>query len=287
MSTIPPWIRALLAVDRVVHSSVRLAALVRSEVLLAGADAATRHAVNAQVFSAEDTYTPGGPAFAQGLFDWERDALAHPAFPAAGRVLLGGAGGGRELVALCDAGYAVDAFEPAPGLYDALAAVASQRSGVRTFAAGYGELIDAVVHGHGPLAALRATRYDAVVLGWASVTHLTDDRELRALLAALRSLAPTAPVLLSYLGPDDDGRANGRVEALRRPLRSALARVTGRHVAEGEGFAPGAGFYRRFAPAQMEALAAEAGYRCALHRVQPYPHALLVPRGEEIRTGDR
>src|SRR4051812_42942522 len=94
---IPHWARALLLLDRAVHSTVRLAALARTELLLAGLSADEREAVNAAVFSAEDTYSPGGPTFAQGLFAWERAAVSGPPFPPAGRVLLGGAGGGREL----------------------------------------------------------------------------------------------------------------------------------------------------------------------------------------------
>ena len=58
-TTIPAWARALLLADRAVHSSVRLAALVRTELLLAGLSTAEREAVNAAVFSAEDTYSPG------------------------------------------------------------------------------------------------------------------------------------------------------------------------------------------------------------------------------------
>lgn len=272
---IPRWIRALLLADRAVHSTVRLAALLRTELLLAGADAPTRDAVNARVFSAEDTYAPGGPAFDRGLFAWERDALAHPAFPRAGRVLLGGAGGGRELVALAAMGYTVDAFEPAAALY---AALRSQATGGITLQGSYADLVRAASHGEGPLAALRDRGYDGVVLGWASFTHLTTGGEAEATLRAVRAIAPRATVLVSYLGPDDDGRANGRVEALRPWVRAGLARVTGRTESlAGEGFAPGAGFYRRFAPAEFEALAQAAGYEVATHAAEPYPHALLRP----------
>ncbi len=274
---IPRWIRALLLADRAVHSTVRLAALLRSELLLAGADAPTRHAVNARVFSAEDTYAPGGPTFSRGLFAWERDALAHPAFPRAGRVLLGGAGGGRELVALTAMGYTVDAFEPAAALFTALAA--HPTAGL-TRRASYADLVRAATQGEGPLAALREHTYDGVVLGWASFTHLTTEGEAEATLRAVRVIAPQATVLVSYLGPDDDGRANGRVEALRPRVRAGLARITGRaEPLAGEGFAPGAGFYRRFAPPAFEALAGRAGYDVAMHEADPYPHALLSPRG--------
>ncbi|MFO0624322.1 MAG: hypothetical protein U0325_01795 [Polyangiales bacterium] len=273
---IPRWIRALLLADRAVHSTVRLAALLRTELLLAGADARTRDAVNALVFSAEDTYAPGGPAFDRGLFAWERDALAHPAFPRAGRVLLGGAGGGRERVALTAAGYTVDAFEPAEALH---AALTSHAAGGLALQGSYADLVRAATAADGPLAALRGQDYDGVVFGWASFTHLTTDGEADAALRAVRALAPRATVLVSYLGPDDDGRANGRVEALRPRVRATLARLAGRaEPVAGEGFAPGAGFYRRFAPTEFEALARGAGYDVAMHAAEPYPHALLRPR---------
>ncbi len=257
------------------HSTVRLAALLRTELLLAGADAPTRDAVNALVFSAEDTYAPGGPTFTRGLFAWEREALAHPAFPRGGRLLLGGAGGGRELVALAAMGYTVDAFEPAGAL---LAALAAQNAGGTTLLGSYADLVRAAAEGSGPLASLVGRDYKGVVLGWASFTHLTTRGEAEATLRAVHSLAPRATVLVSYLGPDDDGRANGRVEALRPWVREGLARLTGRaEPAAGEGFAPGAGFYRRFTPGEFDALARGAGFDVATHAAEPYPHALLRP----------
>ncbi|MDO9021187.1 MAG: hypothetical protein Q8S73_18820 [Deltaproteobacteria bacterium] len=282
MSTaIPPWARALLLADRVLHSSARFAALVRTELLLAGLSAEQREAVNAAVFSAEDTYAPGGPTFEHGLFAWERAALATAPFPASGRVLLGGAGGGRELAGLSALGYEVTAFEPAPALAHALAAVASRHPGSRAVCASYADLARAARGGGGPLAAMLGAPFDAVVLGWASLSHLTDAAARTALLAALPAVAPGAPVLLSYLGPDDDGRANGRVERLRSPLRRGLALALGRAAAApGEGFQPGAGFYQRFSAGEIEALAAAAGYEAALHEREPYPHAILAPRSE-------
>lgn len=274
-----PWVRALLLADRVVHSSVRAAALLRSELLLAALDEAERAAVNARVFSAEDTYAPGGPMYERGLFAWEREVIAHQAFPRSGRVLLGGAGGGRELVALAAQGYAVDAFEPAPVLAHALAELTTSRPNTRALNGGYSELVRAARGEGGPLGCLCDQRYDAVILGWASFSHLCSDDAREALFEALRALAPRAVVLVSYLGADDDGRLNGRVEALRGPLRAGLARVFRRGACvEGEGFAPGAGFFRRTTPDAFEALVEGAGYSPLLHTQEPYPHALLAPR---------
>lgn len=273
-----PWVRALLVADRAVHSSVRLAALLRAELLLAALDEDERAAVNAEVFSAEDTYAPGGSAFERGLFEWEREALAHQAFPRGGRVLLGGAGGGRELLALAEMGYAVDAFEPAPTLVHALSAQAARCADSRALNGGYAELVRAARGEGGPLACLRGRGFDGVLLGWASFSHVTSDEGREALLLAIASLAPRAPVLLSYLGPDDDGRLNGRVEALRAPVRAGLSRVFRREAAgEGEGFVPGAGFFRRTRPDELVALAESCGYAVAMHAQEPYPHALLTP----------
>jgi SAM-dependent methyltransferase len=279
MTTIPTWARALLLADRAVHSTVRLAALVRTELLLAGLSPGEREAVNATVFSAEDTYAPGGPTFSSGLFAWERAAVATAPFPRSGRVLLGGAGGGRELAELCALGYEVVAFEPAPALAAALREVAAGLPRATALEGSYGDLVRASRGDGGPLGAVAGSRFDAVVLGWASFSHLTDPAARSALLAALRSLAPSAPVLLSYLGPDDDGRANGRVERLRAPVRRALARAAGRApAAAGEGFIPSAGFYQRFTAAEVDGVAAAAGYEVAMHEREPYPHALLAPR---------
>lgn len=275
---IPRWARALLLADRAVHSAVRFAALLRTEILLAGTDTDAREAINTAVFDAEDTYAPGGPAYARGLFAWERAALGRAPFPPSGRVLLGGAGGGRELSALCAMGYKVTAFEPSETLSAALADVASKHPGARAFRASYADLVRAARAMGGPLESIASEDHDAVVLGWASLSHLTSHDERLALFEALRALAPRATVLVSYLGPDDDGRANGRVEALRGPIRRALARWSGRPEAPaGQGFVPGAGFYERLTEDDLRALARAAGYTVAFHDPEPYPHALLTP----------
>ena len=77
---------------------------------------------NSLAYSATENYQPGSEAFRSGLFDWEEDAVRRyfPAPPS--RVLVGGAGGGREPFALADKGYVVVAFDPAEPLVRAMAA---------------------------------------------------------------------------------------------------------------------------------------------------------------------
>jgi hypothetical protein len=57
-----------------------------------------------------------------GLWLWEREALRR-FFPQAGRIIVGAAGAGREMIALHRAGYSVVGFECARTLVDAGAAI--------------------------------------------------------------------------------------------------------------------------------------------------------------------
>ncbi len=109
---VPLWVKALLAVDR---ATLRLDSLrdgVRDELLLAWIRHEDRAGLTAAVYAEQGTYLPGGHRFQSGLFPWERRAFDLPIFPRSGRVLIGAAGAGRELVALEERGFSVVAFDP-------------------------------------------------------------------------------------------------------------------------------------------------------------------------------
>src|SRR5262245_833316 len=113
---LPLLVQAFLLQDRLLSALLRGAAMVRDETLWAWTSPRLREEVNRLIYARRRTFAPGGSAFERGLFDWERAATGAPPFPASGRILLGGAGGGRELAELCRIGYDVVAFEPAPAL---------------------------------------------------------------------------------------------------------------------------------------------------------------------------
>ncbi|MCC6644340.1 MAG: hypothetical protein IT374_02065 [Polyangiaceae bacterium] len=272
---IPRWIGAVEAVDRGVWYAYRATEIVRDEVLRAFVDEALRDRVTARAYARQAVYLPGGARFEEGLFAWEERALSAPPFPREGRVLLAAAGGGRELRALLDRGLSVTAFEPSDYLRRGAEEVARGRD-ARVLAGAYADL-PAAARGAGPLATLRDERFDAVVLGWGSITHLTRREEHMETLTALSLLAPGAPVLLSFFLRKDEAR--GRSVALRRAVRRCLTAIGGRRVPEGVGYEQGGGFVYWFTALELHELAMSTGYRVEALDVSSFPHATLVPHG--------
>ena len=207
-------------------------------------------------------------------FPWEEEAIRDffPKPPA--HVLVGGAGGGREALALVERGYRVTAFDPSADLVDALAARAHATEGLEVYRARYEDLphLDGVSGRDGiELSALPAI--DAAVAGWGSFSHLRT-HELR--VAALESLAQATPgpILVSFLGLYDDERAP---ESFLGRLRRALPRRQGRSPADV--FSVYIGFYHRTSEQEIEDLAAAAGleilYRSFDTRDTNWPHVVL------------
>src|SRR5512146_3335463 len=96
---LPRWARLLLSS---IHANRRLAyryQVIVEEVVRAFVE--DRDAATAEVYEGTARYRPGGDIYGGGLFAWERALIASEHFPRTGRVLLGAAGGGRELAGLC------------------------------------------------------------------------------------------------------------------------------------------------------------------------------------------
>ena len=114
----PLWARALLALDRTAARGAALRQEMRDELLWAWTTPSDRDAVTLSTYASDARYVQGGQFFERGLFPWETDVLAFLRLPSGSRVLVGGAGGGRETWALARAGF-VTAFEPCAQLADA------------------------------------------------------------------------------------------------------------------------------------------------------------------------
>ena len=273
---LPAWIRSLLALDRAAEAARRTQCAVRDEVLFAAVPSAERNALTAALYATKAVYRVDSAQFRTGLLDWELDALRTPAFPAAGRVLLGGAGGGRELAELSARGYTVTAFEPSPLLAAGARTLAARYEGAVVIDGSYEDLVGAIREGSGPLADVLGSPTDAVIFGWGSFSHVLGEGAAESLLSAVRALAPHAPILLSFLPKPDE--TAGRLGQLRHRLRTALRHIAvGAPPAAGEGFSPAGGFYRGYCRAEIVALATSTGYSVALYNDAPYPHALLTP----------
>lgn len=276
--TLPAWVRALESIDRGAYYLYRLHEIVRDELLFGFLEPSAWAEMTDRAYADLATYLPGGARFEAGLFEWEDRALSAPPFPKTGRVLLGAAGGGRELRALLERGFEVVAFEPNARLFAGAADVARNHARGAIHRATYADLVHAVESGQGPLASVAAgPTFDAVVLGWGSITHLCDPSDHARLFAALARLCPHAPILTSfYTRPE--ARPAGRSDRARSAIRSAL-RLAGSRAHHGDelAYATAGGFAYCFSAAEVEALAAGAGYQVVSFAAEPFGHAVLAP----------
>jgi len=255
--------------------------MLREETLLAWLHPGLRDEVTRRVYEAQTAYRAGGFHFERGLFDWEERLTTSPAFPAGGRLLLGGAGAGRELAPLCRRGYRIVAFEPAAELAAAARLVARGYPDADLVQASYRDLVDAVVRGSGPLVeAVRGGVFDAVILGWGSFPHVLDTTEQRDLLEVTRTLAPHGPLLLSFFAtaPLDAGR----MERLRSGLRKTFVRIGARGSRDSGRvrFLESSGFVCFHTHQEIARLASETGYEVGCIGTSALDYALLVPRGD-------
>jgi hypothetical protein len=275
LERLPLWLRALDRIAGAAERLARLAAAVRDESAMAWTRPGDRARLTSLVFDRQRTYAPGGRTFALGLLAWEHEILAPP-FPVRGRVLIGGAGGGREAMVLIGRGYDVVAFDPAAELVRAGAPVIQAAGGV-LLCASYADVVRAASGEITPLGDVFAAAFDGVLLGWGSLSLVVSDDERLSILRALRTLAPNAPVALSFdepAHPEIPGSGVGRA-------RAGLRRLYGRmgapgHTGERMRYAAWAGIVRESSIDEVAAVARAAGYNVA-KQGSAQGRMLLVP----------
>jgi len=277
--SLPSWAKALYHLDRLAARVHRIEQVLCDEVLFAALPAAQREAFTNYVYAQRTEYLPGGAIYSHGLFDWEKQLFLSSKFPKKGCLLVGAAGGGREVVALRQLGYQVVAFEPAAMLFRGLEHACQGDADVALACASYGDMVAAVQHQRGPLVeVLRDRSFAGIVLGWGSLVHLTQARERTSLLVALRQLAPRAPVVLSFFSRSAAAMAPARSEQFRTWLRQRLS-PRGRFASDlaGLSFERHGGFAKAYTDDEIKQLAADTGYEIEIQSPTGFPHALLRP----------
>jgi hypothetical protein len=243
---IPYWLRALNALARGSERVARGVSRMRNAAAVALVPPSRRSDITIAIFAREASYAPGGGMFERGLMQWEEEMLGPP-FPQSGRVLVCAAGCGRECVALRDRGYEILAFDPAESLVRAGAPVLAARA-IELRAAGYEDLVRAARGDPSPLADVASFDFDAVLLGWNSFALVLENVDRRAILQALRQLAPRATVALSFPEPTE------RVSP-RYPDHGGTASNESEIC-----FNPWTGFFRESSLGEVALMAREAGY---------------------------
>jgi hypothetical protein len=191
--------------------------------------------------------------------EWYRARL--PAPPA--RVLVGACGSGPELLHLLDLGYQVVGFDPASELLERARTRVAGRAAL--FQLSYEGLARAALDGADEgCAALMAMRFDAALLGLASLNHVLVAANRKRTLSAFAALCPEGPILASFMTHAPAG--GRRAFRVGEAAGDWLARARGlRHEHDaGETVVDGLGFIHALLPGEVDELAAIVGRRLAL-----------------------
>jgi SAM-dependent methyltransferase len=270
------WAARLLLASTSIDRGFRLFDRLRSELVLAFASDRTLDRFNDLAYASAPDYDPSGTSFRAYLFPWE-EAVIERFFPKApARILVGGAGSGREAFALVDRGYDVMAFDPSRGLVAAMAARATANAHLEAYVGAYEELpLLRPVRGSDTTIDLTAVApFDASVIGWGSFSHLRTDhvrvRTLRGFGDVTRG-----PVVVSFLKMGSGPSTRPAVARARRRLRARKGRD------ERDAFSVHIGYYHVFEEREIIDLAGRAGLHVAHlstdERETNWPHVVLTP----------
>jgi SAM-dependent methyltransferase len=201
---------------------------------------------------------PGYKHVGNSLHAWEKTWFQRRLRRPPGRILVGACGTGREAVALVEEGFRVDAFDPAPEFVAESRRRLAGRARVAQFS--YEILSAAVLDGAAKLdQEFHRERYDAVLLGCGSLTHVLDPREQGRLLRALDVLCPAGPILASFFQADETATQAPKADRAMRfglALGRGIASLRGIRCEEAprQSFRQRSGFAHTFSRQEIEAL---------------------------------
>ena len=244
-------------------------------VLDGGLSIADKSRLGVELYDAAPHYREEG-----ALFDWEERWFERRLSPQS-RVLVGACGAGREVCALLERGHVVSGFEPAPSLLELAKSRAPTSSlwldTYESWSASARGTVNAAEGGTEKSGGKKSgsEEYDAVLLGWGSLSHVLDPAARRALLEACVRVCPTGPILLSYWP-----RATNPSAARARKLGAQLGQRLGRGVPLGDAYRPNIGFIHMFSRDELQTLADTIGRELVFEGgPADYSHASLLSAG--------
>ena len=193
-----------------------------------------------------------------GLRPWE-EAAVRGHFPDHGRVVVTGAGGGREVLWLLEQGLDAVGYEPNPRLVAAGVPLLEERGHH-----GRLHLVDRDVF------PADAEPCAAILVGWSSYMLIPGrDRRIAFLRGARSRLAEGAPILLSFYGrlaSDRSYRTIARVANIVRALRRLPP------VEFGDALSPN--YTHHFTRDEIASELEAGGFRLSAFETEPEPHAI-------------
>jgi hypothetical protein len=244
-----PLVRAALASGRLPRGLERAARGALAGLWLGVLSDDELRALDEAYYDSEDVYRTADWN-ERGLFEWER-RLVDEHFDRGGRVVVLGCGGGREVLALVEAGFDAVGYEPHP----ALAAYANDLLAAN----GHPGRVHDAPRGELPPAAPAA---DGLIVGWGAYSLVRGRAaRVRVLAGARERLRAGAPILLSCFEASRHGRELRAV----RGIANALRRPRGREPVElGDTLAPN--LVHVFTATELAGEVAAAGLELADHR---------------------
>jgi hypothetical protein len=237
--------------DRSLNRLVRLANAMHEGFWLGCLNADELNALTADHFD-QSQYYASTEHNLSGFFGWEESVL-YRFFRRGSRILVAGAGGGREVLALRKAGFDAEGFECSLPLVRA-----SEHIFDRLGESKYVSFCEADSVPRGPRI------YEGLVVGWTVYTHIPTKTRRAAFLQALSQRAlSNSPLLMSFFARNSSSRDDLLVHRTARLCRFLL-RGRKEPLEVGDRISH-ARFVRWFTSDEVEAELRTAGFRGAQH----------------------
>jgi hypothetical protein len=217
------------------------------------------HALDQVYYDGEEMYC-NEEYNCRGFWSWEQEVIRRY-FGDCKRLLVGGAGGGREVLALCREGYEVEGFECNPRLIQ-YARTLLEREGLS--AAMTFTPRDKCFYSDRP--------FDGAIVGWGAYMLIQQRRKRVAFLKQLRAqVRAEAPLLLSFYARQTGERRFVTILAVGNALRWLLRRE---RLDLGDDLAPN--YVHYFTKEQITSELQEAGFELARYSTRGYGHAVAI-----------
>jgi hypothetical protein len=196
-----------------------------------------------------------------GLFEWE-EKIVHENFGACSSLLVGAAGGGREVIALSKKGYSVVGFECQPDLAQCAKSLIT-RLGIDAII--LDSNVDSVPSNLG--------LFDGLILGWGAYIHIPGREARISFLKEFREcLRPGGPLLISFFVRKSNSRSMlwiYGIATLIRRIRLSSEVVEIGDTLEGT-------FDHYFERSELETELKLAGFVLARYHDIPFGHAIAT-----------
>ena len=226
-----------------------------------------------------EAYNRRGTYARKDIFDWEREWFEQDLPPPPARILVGGAGSGREVRYLISKGYRVVAFDPAENYVKNELKKGLPEGWEAFYVGSYQDIYESEVASNAEFRRqiFRSSPYDAVIMGWGSLIHVPDESNRVNLFKQFSRLVE-GPVLASFWARRKVGDPPPRSKASQAGELLANRIGKARPGDFGDGVQGTSGFTHSFTEEELAGLAEQAGFFIkewwdGLH----YPHVTFIP----------